>query len=441
MNIFENDLPNDDDYGKVKKKLKPNPAPAPVSNEPVAVEEIKPKPEVVEQKNNVSIKEKTQKELSLDEMFGVDSDQEQQAMEEEKKEEKKEAPKPTIVSQEKAQNSDENADSLAPIGHFHYDTRKEIDQFDRRALKTINLRNFHNWIKSVLINKYTRDVSFAIRKKTNKNLKLSGLDFGCGKGGDLKKWQRSQIGHLVGIDVSSTAVEDARSRWMNTCQKSFQAIFINISGGAPESEFFAKIPQDIYFDVVSSQFVIHYLFEKEEYIHNALNNLAKKLANGGYFLCTFPDSYVMIKRLKEIGTKAADGSITFGNEFYSIKFDDDHFPKSKLYGIKYGFFLDEAVGTRSPEGHIEYVPEYLIVFDNFVSIAKQYGLEMVYHKNFHDFFKENIKNSYYYNLFTKTVLSDFTYMERKLWEISYLYKVAVFRKDTGEDIGTVPRNF
>ena len=46
------------------------------------------------------------------------------------------------------------------------------------------MRNFNNWVKSVLIREYLQNDAIV-------------LDLCCGKGGDLNKWKEGRIEHLV----------------------------------------------------------------------------------------------------------------------------------------------------------------------------------------------------------------------------------------------------
>ena len=54
------------------------------------------------------------------------------------------------------------------------------------------------------------------RKKSERgdaSSKINILDLGCGKGGDLLKWQKDMVSHYVGADIADTSVEQARERF------------------------------------------------------------------------------------------------------------------------------------------------------------------------------------------------------------------------------------
>lgn len=55
----------------------------------------------------------------------------------------------------------------------------------------------------------------------------------CGKGGDLLKWRKANISHLICADIAGTSVEQCKSRYEDLKQKSgnfknkiFEAEFI-----------------------------------------------------------------------------------------------------------------------------------------------------------------------------------------------------------------------
>lgn len=55
-----------------------------------------------------------------------------------------------------------------------------------------------------------------------------------------------------------------------------------------------------------------------------------------------------------------------------------------------------------------YVPEFLVVFDFFVDLAKEYGLRLIEKKNFHEIYQDEMNSPHDYNrrLFKKIVNVD-----------------------------------
>ena len=127
------------------------------------------------------------------------------------------------------------------------------------------------------------------------------------------------------------------------------------------------------------------MFDCKESVQNLFNNLTKKIVNQGYVIITIPDANVIVKMFRNRGTKISNGETVVGNKYYFMKIDNVHFPEEKLYGLKYGFYLEDAVGKiQSSDDNpvIKFVPEYLIEFNNFIKIAEEYNLKLIDQKNF-----------------------------------------------------------
>jgi hypothetical protein len=77
-----------------------------------------------------------------------------------------------------------------------------------------------------------------------------------------------------------------------------------------------------------------------------------------------------------------------------------------------------------------------------VALAREFDLEVVIDQNFHSFYKERIPE--YFDLFERIGFNrdkGERLMDEALWECSYLYKVLMLRKTTGESIQRTPNRF
>jgi tRNA G46 methylase TrmB len=68
------------------------------------------------------------------------------------------------------------------------------------------LREFHNWIKSILIYTYCSPTANTMGGKI---VRQSVLDIGCGRGGDILKMYHARVGEYVGIDVDFEGIYSA----------------------------------------------------------------------------------------------------------------------------------------------------------------------------------------------------------------------------------------
>ena len=72
---------------------------------------------------------------------------------------------------------------------------KKVVRYMREESTVISMRDFHNWVKLVLI---TNIADFYYR--SSKNPKTSLLDIAVGRGGDLSKWEKAELSYVFGFD-------------------------------------------------------------------------------------------------------------------------------------------------------------------------------------------------------------------------------------------------
>ncbi|KAJ9640809.1 uncharacterized protein PV06_06965 [Exophiala oligosperma] len=295
------------------------------------------------------------------------------------------------------------------------------------------LRSFNNWVKSCLIQRFSpvekqqvEELGWGEEAKEPEEQKpLLVLDVGCGKGGDLGKWQLAPqvVGLYVGLDPAETSISQARERYQSMRRGRrpiFDAYFLpqdcfgawigdvgivrevgidpNAGNGQPSRWGGGG------FDVVSAMFTMHYAFESEEKVKMMLRNIAGALKKGGRFIGVVPNSDVSAGHIRawfaDRGKNAsnADGQNgvpkeegeaeddddegpTWGNSIYKVRFPMD--PARPLnpdgsfrppFSWKYTYWMAEAVD----------VPEFVVPWEAFRAIAETYNLEQRYRKPFLD---------------------------------------------------------
>ncbi|KAK2053500.1 mRNA capping enzyme [Colletotrichum caudatum] len=314
----------------------------------------------------------------------------------------------------------------------HYNSVPERGRDWRRTDSKIKgLRAFNNWIKSCIIQKFSPDEDHTPGSReqglsTEKELLV--LDIGCGKGGDLGKWQQAPqpVELYVGLDPADISIDQARERYRQMGSRGgggrggrggyrrspprlFEARF-HVKDCYGENiediEIIRRVGFDTNplsrqgFDVVSMMFCMHYAFETEQKARTMLRNVAGSLKKGGRLIGCIPNSDVLGEHVRkfneqqeekkkkaaeeppqeaeegELEDGEAEQSAEWGNSIYRVRFPgktpaDGVFRPA--FGWKYNFFLDEAV---------EEVPEYVVPWEVLRALAEDYNLELQYHKTF-----------------------------------------------------------
>jgi mRNA (guanine-N7-)-methyltransferase len=236
--------------------------------------------------------------------------------------------------------------NINDVVRAHYNAVPERGREWRKTDSRIKgLRSFNNWVKSCIIQKFSPDEDHApgaMERGISSGNKLLVLDIGCGKGGDLFKWQQAPqtVDLYVGLDPAEVSIDQARERYRSMANRGggggrggrgghhrrppriFDSRFhvkdcyaetigdIDIVRQVGFSE--SSVSSSRGFDVVSMMFCMHYAFETEEKARQMLKNVSGALRKGGRFIGTIPNSDVISskvsafnQRMEEKKAKAA----------------------------------------------------------------------------------------------------------------------------------------
>ncbi|KAK0382758.1 hypothetical protein NLU13_9854 [Sarocladium strictum] len=220
----------------------------------------------------------------------------------------------------------------------HYNSVPERGREWRNTDSRIKgLRAFNNWVKSCIIQRYSPDEDHTPGSREmgrSSGNELLVLDIGCGKGGDLNKWQQAPqpIQLYVGLDPADVSIEQARDRYRSMQRggpggrggrggynrrpppRLFEAHFAVkdcYSESIEDLDIIRQVGFDPSpmnkrgFDVVSMMFSMHYAFESEKNARTMLRNVAGALKKGGRFIGCIPNSDVLGERVRQFNAKMA----------------------------------------------------------------------------------------------------------------------------------------
>lgn len=338
------------------------------------------------------------------------------------------------------------------------------------------MKQFHNWIKSNMIYLYCSQ-KFIKKNNEFKKVKLSALEVGIGRGGDIMKYFHTRTKFLVGLDVDEygifAATDGAISRYKNHKEKfpSFPKMdFLVADAGIPLDynnqnnkqsrmsdinkkqliKYFGRNQQDkifTKFDVLNCQFMIHYLLQDDNTWNNFCYNIDKYLNNDGYLLITTFDAELVNKSFNKEGKISSYYTENDGNKellFEIIKrYDDKNLNQLGLrIDVFMSFFMEKDT----------YRPEYLVSKDFLIKELKEKAnMELIETDNFknifetHKYFFDNAasseSNKHTKNWFmqvkeyyeTNTTNSEHNSVVKAAYINTFLNRYYIFRK-IGKDV-------
>ncbi|KNB45311.1 mRNA cap guaninemethyltransferase [Blastocystis sp. subtype 4] len=301
---------------------------------------------------------------------------------------------------------------------LHYSKRQDVSEEVRSSSRILHLRNLNNWIKFTLIHEYGP-------------LQGRVLDLACGKGGDLKKWKEQHPSEYVGVDIAEGSIHDAVRRFKEIRGVNFPARFgvanlgtCDLSGWLDPSERF---------DVVSCQFAMHYMFEKESMLRCFFKNVSHFLKVGGYFIATIADCDSVCRLLRSLSYHH-NGEYVWRveneerNGICCIAMKDQNWERMDdlicdPFGIEYKFTLAESVDDVSES----LAPTALIN-----QLCEEYHLKLEKKVNFLEYIREMLPKfeEEYVRMNVPNVEGGLTKDEV---EAAQIYCVLVLRRIAGEE--------
>ncbi|KAJ9109690.1 hypothetical protein QFC19_001920 [Naganishia cerealis] len=262
----------------------------------------------------------------------------------------------------------------------HYNKRGNQGRDNRKDSAIIGLRSCNNWIKAVMIQTYVR--RRPDRQWISRDPNGRVLDLGCGKGGDIAKWDRANI-------------------------QEYQSI--------------TELPREVLskgFDNVSMQFCIHYAFERVQNVRQMLENVAMYLREGGIYFGTTVSKDKIVSALNEIPPESKD--LVIANDYFKMEFTErEHDGK---FGHAYRFSLTDAIDDCE---------EYVVDWNEFTSIAAEYKLKCIYRKDFDEMFEEHTQNREFLAMAERMQVVDEQgdlYMDAGQWAAVSMYLGFAFEK-------------
>ncbi|KAL7690799.1 putative WW domain, mRNA (guanine-N(7))-methyltransferase domain, WW domain superfamily [Plasmopara halstedii] len=383
-----------------------------------------------------------------------------------------------VSSSEQPQHSNEREDTNKNLLARSYEDEKEKDpdaaaafynqlqrraQSDRADSLLFHMRALNNWVKSILINEFSRHEGDCV------------LDLACGKGGDLMKWTKRNLAMYVGVDIAQKSLEDAVERYASFLRngrdregKKTVVQFIQGDLGIVDllrDEMHCWNEQKGWHDavpllnwavgsfhIVSVQFSFHYMFGDAQRANRFFSTVHELLADGGVLIATTVDPNMLLmkyyqglrppqKEKEDQDANVPDVSIRDekDREMCCIRFDaatraelsGPNAAAEGTFGLRYNFTLRDQVEDDTEGGGSQAVdlPEYLVPDDLLAKLLREHGFELLLKQNFHRFIQQRKDHDRNRSLLEKMHVTNIRgSISDAEWEIAGLYQVLAFKK-------------
>ncbi|CAH6421376.1 mRNA capping enzyme [uncultured virus] len=270
------------------------------------------------------------------------------------------------------------------IGHSTIlSEQQENEYYQKTTNLALPMRNFHNWIKSIIIYTFCNPTY-------EKDNQQTILDFGIGRGGDIMKFYYAKVNFYVGIDIENSGlispVNGAISRYnrLRRTHPNFPRMyFINADAGTIldyddqakvignmtiqnkelMEKFFSRDPKKrTLFDRINCQFAIHYMLPNQLVWNNFIENLKMYLKPGGYMLITTFDADKVLEILGE-------------NEKYTSYYTNQNGEQEVLFEIIKKYEKLDDNGIIGPGYAIDVYNSLILQEENYVTeylVQKQF---------------------------------------------------------------------
>jgi hypothetical protein len=344
---------------------------------------------------------------------------------------------------------------------------KQNQYYQKISKLGFSMKQFHNWIKSVIIYTYCNKIY-------QNNKQLSIIDMAVGRGGDNMKYYYVEAAFVVGLDVAKdglfSPVDGAKSRYENQrrgkpnfpkmyfihadcgTKLNYDDQYIALGGMNQDNkklieQFFPNDPtKQTKFDVISCQMAVHYFLKDNNTWTNFKSNINQTLRNGGFLILTHLDARTLINKIGDKNNIISEYTDDDGNKekLYDIVKKYDNIDIKKPIGV--GHPIDLFAAWMFEEGN--YVTEYLVDIeflkkDLFESCQLEYidsdGFmnQMKMHKSF---FVDNICE-FEPNLETREYLmkvKDYykeSEINKECYKYTELHRFSVFKKKETNQVG------